>query len=90
MFHLRHDFGDTSRRLLTAELATCLQCGTLRVVEEGKPTRYLQQGKGGSEEAPPCIEPPPRRAYKQGPYALQQALAANRRRDNIDRDPDQG
>lgn len=68
-FRVRHEWPEKPSRVLTAELATCKHCGTLRVTEEGKPTRYLRSVGAESErdrfDEPPCIEPPPRRGYKQ-------------------------
>lgn len=95
-FQVRHSWPTTPTRILTAEVSTCSHCGTLRVIEEGKPTRYLlQRTDAGRDvlEEPPCLRPVDRRARKprafdwigsdRRPGALQRAL-----RGALDRDPD--
>lgn len=61
-FRVRHEWPDKPRRILTAELVTCPHCGTLRVTEEGRPTRYLRSVGSPAErerlEEPPCLAPP--------------------------------
>lgn len=100
-FRLRHEWPELPARLLAAELATCSHCGTLRVTEAEKPTRYLQQRKGELLEEPPCLEAAPRRKPGATPReALQQVLEASRRpgatntsaafTDDIDRERNQG
>lgn len=63
-FRVRHEWPAKPRRLLAAELATCPHCGTLRVTEEGKPTRYIRpvlvEAERDRVDEPPCIELPKR------------------------------
>lgn len=98
-FRVRHEWPEKPTRILAAELATCVHCGTLRVLEAGKPTRYLRRVSDEKErdrvEEPPCIEPPApkHRAQKRrdkigcelGPMARERAL-----REALDRERDRG
>jgi hypothetical protein len=64
-FRVRHEWPERPTRLLTAETSVCPHCGTLRVVEEGRETRYLRRSAKESERnttvEPPCLEAPPDR-----------------------------
>ena len=61
-FRVRHEWPATPARVLAAELATCPHCGTLRVLEAGRPTRYIRAVPDGPErdrlDEPPCIAVP--------------------------------
>ena len=65
-FRVRHEWPASPTRVLAAELATCPHCGTLRVTEAGRPTRYIRAVPDGPErdreDEPPCIAPPLPRA----------------------------
>ncbi|NBU16400.1 MAG: hypothetical protein EBS48_05185 [Actinobacteria bacterium] len=67
-FRLTHDWPRTPTRILAAELSVCPHCGTLRVIEDGRPTTYLRPGVAEQRdrllEEPPCIEQPRRPTYR--------------------------
>ena len=98
-FRVRHEWPDKPRRILSAELVTCPHCGTLRVTEEGRPTRYLRSVGSPEErdrvEEPPCIEPPQpkyRTARKRDRIGCELTPMARERalREAIDRGRNQG
>lgn len=95
----RHEWPATPTRVLLAEIVTCPHCGTLRVVEEGKPTRYLRRvgdpAERDREDEPPCIAPPEpryRTQKKRDRIGCEITATARERalRAAIDRDPERG
>jgi hypothetical protein len=97
-FRLRHEWPTEPRRVLSAELVSCPHCGTLRVTEAGRPTRYLrrvsEEAERDREDEPPCLEPPtPRQRARAprdkigcelGPRARERGLRA------LDPEPEEG
>lgn len=84
-YRLRHDWPSTPTRVLVAELSSCRSCGVLRVIEEGKPTRFLLPLDAGGERErttePPCIDLPPKRRQERERLSAPELLAGRELRD---------
>jgi len=101
-YRLRHEWPARTTRILTAEIASCFHCGAVRVVEEGRPTRYLMPLYAGGDRdrvlEPPCVDPPPRRRRERERLSAPELLKSDRslrdvgegfaRTDVLDGEPD--
>lgn len=68
-WRLRHDWRAGVKLPTGPQLSTCLDCGTIRSVENGRAV-YLRavhlENERVREAEPPCLSQPPRRKAKSG------------------------